>query len=673
METNAELPSPLTTDKRPPSPIKEESGSKPGIDKSKGKPVTDKAGIDGPTLGRKKIEAVLEIVEQVVGRRAGTPVKSDGPGGPGGPDGSEKAAAALTNPCREAIIDYLCEAFDWRELLPATKDDEEPEWTAEEKVSGKKATDAISSDKGVAPIIGSISTVGLQIFRDIQEKSRDPESLRDFICTKVAATIGEFERNREGSPEQCTDLLFLPLNRFVPPSGVQNNLDFVAGLRGYLDTQRKDQRELGWWATVGALGGWLGRAAQKPAKRHAVWYLHEVLRNPPTNAKTVDSVASTMTSILDDLADDNSDGLRVCNRIHALAIAGEIASTVTIQTDKKRSDTATNLFQEALGQVPQNPVASGLILAAMANIISNWRFISNEVAGNDIGKDFPIGKDWVMFMAAVAGTIGTQFYDPDDYRRISATFFNAGVWALHDSVKLLSCRIAFNLLGLAWAFRKAGADTERALVEYNGLDCSVNMFGAFTDLPGKQAPGSARKLADALVSFRESLSRKGQGKDEFFRLDSSWRELGMDPQSLANNAGARIRQSITSLLSETFAATPSTAATLLLSADDRQADQQAALVTAKLVRSELTKALPENFENFANKLIALFERLQDLSKDIKGAWDVLYADMVETGPLVAAKLQSADEWREIGEACINRGVASLGDFLTDRENLQWLG
>ena len=585
---------------------------------SKAEPSKGGANVDDQEpadLKREKVEDVLRIVEG-------------------------ELSAIEDSDYRQALIEHLCNSFDWRDIIPALNDD-----------------DSLRAK----PWIGSISTLTLRAFEAIQKGAENPVTLRDLLITTMAATISELERNNEGTPEQRVDIIAMPISRFVIPKSSNGLLQYAAGIRGYLDAQfvKGD----GWRQSIAALGGWLGRTPFSEPKRHAVWYIHEGLVARPTEdaAKSIDAMANTMASLIDDIGGKNPSPkvLQVCNRIHALSVAADVfkggAATETSAEDQE----AGALFACLLGKTPNQPFACAKIVASIANVLPSWRYLDKAVTGelkiNSSGNDV-----WVMFLASLAGVLGVRFYPPNDYGRIGASFFNAGVWALRtNSARFQLLRILVNSLGLVWAIRKS-ENPLQALGDLNGLDCAVNLYGGLTTLSRERVPPSAKLLASVLVTARDVLAAAQQ--TEFVRLNASWKELGINPEP----TNTSLNQAVSQLLGELYGEPGE----LLLAPGTKE--DIAATVTASLVRTELGSALGnEQFLALANDASSLFERMVSLSRDLPAAWDVLYADFVENGPLVASGLMKEDEWKKLGNDCIDRSVTSLGAFLTE-ENLQWM-
>jgi hypothetical protein len=446
---------------------------------------------------------------------------------------------------------------------------------------------------------------------------------------------------------------------------------FAAALRACLDKQPQAERSEGWAQTLAGLGDWLTHSEVRDCILHGLLYYHQVLsRGMACGRRRLHVVGNNLASHLADLgrAGDDKGALRVCNRIHALSI------TAVLWGERPPEDeqvVAKGLLS-ALG-APGSPAADAATpvkaLLHMANIAGGWQYLHPAVVGASLDHDVR----WLMVLEATAGAVGTRLYPREDYPRIAAAFFNAGISVLRlGRVEWADARMGLNALGLLWSLRIAEGDAMLALADYNGLDCAVNLYGAAAQVAGLGEPTMAtlRQLASVLAPMEETLP--SQKQIEYERLRGSWRELRLRPGAAGPANPKALWTAVSELVRVCF---PKSGETIVGDDVGRSAEATATEV-ASLLRGILGEQLyQQNLEG----LLELASKVVALSADTGEAWLRLYGDLAPRendplgrGPLVEAGIVGPDEWRRLAETSTTP-VDSLGDFLARSENLSWLG
>lgn len=556
--------------------------------------------------------------------------------------------ASLPAAQRDAFLDRLADHNDWREL-------------------GRLFSMERGSRAEVEGLRGPASMLVLQVREEIRKRVDQPESLRAFLSVTLARTLFRLEQEGDGTPETRVDMVLLGLATSMSPPWTPGLLRFTAGMRGYLELQPSEARGPGWYQTIAGLGDWIGRSRNPTALRHSAFFYHQVLSaGLQASPGRIHAVANNLAGRMDDLPGGKDPRcLRVCNRLHALSVTAALSEFEAAPQDDA---VAERLWASLAGKTPAHPLKAAQVLLTMAHVPYSWRHLDAEVVGADIDHS----DDWMVVIEAAAGALGCRLYGPEDHHRIAATLFNAGVSAhRYNPKESVLLRAVLNCLGLLWAMRKSGADPVRGLVEYNGLDCGVNLFGALADLRTARTMRTTQRLAALLVAQRPSLPREQQL--EFLRLEGAWKELGFAPSRADASERDSLEASALALLDEVLGSDSWPTASL-----NAEADDEASLATAAIVRRVCHAEMGGAFDALMDDLLALADRVGAMSQDMQDTWNRLYGDLADKpsalgkGPLVAAGLMSEQEWIQLALEAVNTRVRSLAPLLS-AENLDWLG
>lgn len=159
--------------------------------------------------------------------------------------------------------------------------------------------------------------------------------------------------------------------------------------------------------------------------------------------------------------------------------------------------------------------------------VSLGRLLTMLDAMNTIGvewNDHPLTQATMFAVASVARAargIGD---------RTASSFFNSGVSLLRqqrnfaDRAKAAKARALLNLLGLCWALQ-LNAGLRDAMVAGDGLDCTVNLFGAIIELNTAELRQDIVRLVDSLRQFVDDAATDAAG--DYERLHGAWERLGI--------------------------------------------------------------------------------------------------------------------------------------------------
>lgn len=404
------------------------------------------------------------------------------------------------------------------------------------------------ADAPIAPFSGSYEEVALQGTMALRQHSMDARYLYALRIAvgPLAEAVQRFE-DAGYSPERQVDLLVHlfagePVYRRGRPSCNDQFREFMARLRALLASQTEGRDALGFMETQVNLITWYGSSQKDPQKERClacgVELGLELLRRMVATTSTaggknaqaarmLERTANSLAGWLDDLMVHRGDEEKMAkgpgaqlNALHALATVASLWQESGVAWDEPASKLLT-----ALGCRAEIANAGGMARAFlfMANIPPAWRFLSPLFSPQDIPDLSPRYRTAVLaFISAVMRARFNTHKDADD---IPAALFNVGVdvtlltrstGGLSRGVRL---RILANGLGLWWALSRA-RDEGSVVGRLHGGDCTVNLFGALTDLASDDLIPilkQVRALGDALHSRLEENDR--------FRLENSYREI----------------------------------------------------------------------------------------------------------------------------------------------------
>ena len=528
---------------------------------------------------------------------------------------------------------------------------------------------------------GGLDQVMAQTQATVKELAGTPAVLRSFLSSVLAPTLQRFERQSTATPEELVDLVLMPLaSHFTPrDEGVRH---FVAELRNCMDKQALDDRKEGWYQTIAAMGDWLGELTDSAESCHqAIAYYHGVLCACQTlSPRRIGVVANNMAGRLD-LLSDHAETRRVCNRLHALSVIASFKDSPPLEDDE-RGDMVVQLFRRfgfaGASEDISKPMAFSHVVLTMANVSNAWINLDATVTGKDGATEHD--EDWLALISALAGTLGAVLNPPEDYRRIAATLFNAGVCfsRLTDTKSMperqsADSRVVLNALGLVWALRKSNGDMPVALSEMNGLSCTVNLFGALlksgTSLTQDRLV-QLRNFARSVQSWRPNIPFEEQL--DYRRLDSAWEKLHLGTIDASEPVPhGQFVEHLQALFSSFFDRNWQD----LFSLDE----EKAAYATAEIAGKTLSYALGSDaMTGFCGELLELAMRLSDIASKADGTtWVPFYTGRTGTdalssyeGPLVESGVLDAEQWDSVLKSS-NISTPSLYHVLRN-ENLGWI-
>ncbi|MBF0625229.1 MAG: hypothetical protein HQL82_10530 [Magnetococcales bacterium] len=537
-----------------------------------------------------------------------------------------------------------------------------------------------------APLEGDKSMVMLQTRAYAQQLYSDPGRLMDFFAHAVAPAIGRLENNRLGTPEELVDILLGALagRRFPGTvlgdcSGVSN---LLAGLRGILETQNKNERSAGYYTSRGAVGQWLNQVDDGAlgCRRRAVFYYHEMLSLGPIALQDVNlfgMVANNMVGTLANYWRDRPNELQgqLLSRLQALAVAGQLHGQKGHDPDK--DSMAGSLFKALGMEASQQAFDVARALMVVANVPSSWLNVAPEVLGRE--KEARHGEDWMALMSCSASLVRMAFNQPKDWDDISASLFNAGVALARERQSamagagrqaIVAAQVALNATGLVWALAR-GKDWEQILATLNGLDCAVNLFGTLANWQQAPVLNTARntmtRLASGLLGVSANLAQRQQA--EFVRLQGSWDQLGIAPRAIIRSPQDLLND-LDELLKTLKIAFPGHAG---LMGDDKAYMQW--MVGVGTMLSGLLESVygADKYRELADDLLGLLNALVRHSSDLETAWRKLYGEIAEiaepnpekgeeirnhSGPLVMMGDMTRAEWVELAATAIDQSLAN---------------
>ena len=565
---------------------------------------------------------------------------------------------------------------------------------------------------------GDVNLVAAQAGFLAAQVRGDTEALRRLLLQTIAPTITRLEEAGEGTPERRLDAVIHVLAARPPAECTRMLREFVAGLRGYLGRQEKNDRRSGFYQTFGALGDLLNGPDEQACKLQAGFYYHEVaseiylrwedegfaqseiyerLRNAMHNMATQIEVSLSRRQAEgsgdEGHAEDAPPAARARSRrarqlhqtvtgLRRVAAAMEI---VRSDLDSPQARYCADLFRQAwIGRSPAGRQSGALAWVRYARLADYLMLVPGTWRGVE-------GCEWlqIAYMEALAGLV--RLTDPESHSRVGAAFFNAGVSLLRleesSQTNYVLARCLLNALGLWWAVHLCSEGLLEALVEYDALDCAVNLLGAGHELdPDPQERSDWSRLAGMIVGFERALPDKHV---DFFRIRRSTQHLGgsIPPQGIP--AGKSDIENATAVILRR----------LLARWDDLELrewpGEDPDVKTAGIVRETFRRlAPPDRRAKWLEGLTQPIERLMDYvlppdtdpgevfrevyrelaGKNLAGPEPAVHSgtggmpsqrpglELIGKGPFVAAGVISDRQWLDIAAEAV-RPVERLGDHV----------
>lgn len=532
------------------------------------------------------------------------------------------------------------------------------------------------------PLTGSVQDATIQALLEIQRRKLDPVSLHEWLRGSVVATLRQWERSGQASPEQRVDLMLMALARELKPRCSSSLRRLLAGMRGHLLTQAPEARGEGFFRTWAGLGEFLGPAGEECVPQ-ACFYYHEVLSellqrraSEPALRTIVRGAANNLTSLLDDLAPPDQTvgalaGPPVLNRLHALAAVFEPAR---VREPTATVEAMSILLGAAFDQVYAQDYSP--VLTTMMNVPAAWRTLHPQVRGDipDWGEPTPWSR--IAYMEACAGVLRAGMVGPEDYDDISSGFFNAGVSFARQGREAGGDEAARWMqtlcpaVGLWWAVHLASTVNE-ALTRLHGLQCAVNLFGGASDLAWDEpSRDSLAMLARVLRTYRTPTL-----ENRFFQMSSAFRQLGIgegEGEGEATAPLANLRTAASEAV-QTIAAHRRLEWPRGVTSGPRDLGRIATFIRGAFQLYRGDDALEHN----ADLIARLLRKLADVRKSLESALPTYYGDLAGDpergipgrGPLVEAGILTGEQWSDLASKSIEN-PPSLADWVA--QNLDWV-
>lgn len=386
------------------------------------------------------------------------------------------------------------------------------------------------------PFVSSPSDAVLEAANSVRRSRFELQRLAAVIRYSLAPTLRLWEDGGTATAEQQADFLLGPLSEHAPrPKPLAALTQFGTRLWRLLETQADSDRDSGYWKTVRGFGDFFIRAKGRDTlalASHAYILLIKAqapFAQDPEAAKLVAGAANNLVSLLDDLA-------------------GKSPSVTVLQA----------MFSAGLLRVRAADVAEGRHglkrgsrRGGVLDDLGNTPTLFQAVPG-DSHKRRHLRQAWFCARTGAERAVRRRPGE-EDARDVASAFFNAGVALLTGGYRrqseAVTARIVLNALGFWWAAHLAGDDEARALGDYNGGDCAVNLLGAMTDMDvtvlDRFRQRTLQSLWAALVSRRSLLE-----SSDFKRMEASARKMQLESPSGLTPASSSLRAAASAFLAE---------------------------------------------------------------------------------------------------------------------------
>lgn len=321
----------------------------------------------------------------------------------------------------------------------------------------------------IEEIPGDVDDVELLVARRM-ERGMTLEEVADFIRTSLATTIDRLEQRREGTPERRTDIIvraLKPLQDFPESAGLG------CELMRYMQTQPIEQRLPGYYDTIDDIGA-LVRAGGDEYRLKGVFITHVVLngmrtlvvRSPEVfNRQALGIVSNSafrLASMLSGIFNDRKEqpGERasaVLRNLQAISVATTPVLSITANGPE---------LVQILGFETSHPLEFLTALEDMGSVGPAW-------------QRSRVGQARLTAMSGIIGALAVR------KEAAVSRIFNAGIPLVFEdqahptsSEALIRAQLLTNTIGIRLALF-FGEELFIALTQFSGLNCAVNLIGAF--------------------------------------------------------------------------------------------------------------------------------------------------------------------------------------------------
>ncbi len=273
-------------------------------------------------------------------------------------------------------------------------------------------------------------------------------------------------------------------------------------------------------------------------------------------------------------------------------------------------------------------------------------------------------------VALVAGMSAIKFV-PERHHRVPANFFNAGVDLLRRTDRRRECviraRVIVNALGLLWSLKRAN-NISIGLVDQEGIDCAVNLLGAFSEgvVVSHWAAGEVfPRIATAFIFLGNQMG--GKVEIESHRIQGSLRTMG-EESATYSDVVSRLRKPVAAEALSTM--TRAAIAEMSAEVSDSLLDSTQGIWSAAFAQP-LRRLLGECFgddpiDSHLSDVEIMIRGVVVGSRDLPAYWIQKYGDWrtVHNNPLVEAGLLKDSEWLQL-EAKSQQSCSSAASALDE--------
>lgn len=486
-------------------------------------------------------------------------------------------------------------------------------------------------------ISGSLEDVELIVRLRIDQGLAQIEVV-NFIRTSLAPTIDRLERRHEGTPERRSDIITKALE---PLQGSPEAANLGCDLMRYMQTQLTEQRLAGYYNTIDDISS-IVRAGGGEYRLEGVFISHVVLdgmRSLVANARIEFSrsalgivsnsayrLATVLSSIFNERQEKPDAGtILVMRDLQAISAA----TTPVLPIDLADSARLAHI----LGFQTRQPIEFLTALEDMGSVGLAWQRTR-------------IGESRLVAMSAITAALADK--------KVNATsrMFNAGIpLAIGDqarpnpSEKTVRGRLLINTIGLRLALL-FGENLLTALTQFSGLNCGVNLVGAF--VPYQRMPDAIASvkqefvpLIQDILDLTNSPALQGLGAQtdpSLARLAAAGGILKLPPETQSNFDlfQQNIERALDSLrpTMDVFTSLDN----LLLDAAQfiTRLFDSVLVVDESEDLEELVEGVVQSRENADRVLIERYTKYASSAENVVGR-----------GPFVAAEVTTLEEWNEV--------------------------
>lgn len=520
------------------------------------------------------------------------------------------------------------------------------------------------------PITGSLAEITTAVMVRVRDLSDNRPALRAFYGGTLAATIRRLVGEDIGPVDRHVDLVLDPLRRFgVSPNGCSSSLiEFARGLRAHLDNKPAVEWDGNVIITLVNVGNFVGLREGRECIILGSYYFHEAVtfylglareeQLTPRDRSQVRIAASNSANLID-----------VLRRIRGLQVDEHPQSLSTRYALKRISAAMSSLVSDA----PEDELrlAAHVIDELFGGPLTSlrWPIVIDDMASSPTAW-LTEGRDHADLAILEAAASLARIAIEKRRHEAPSTFYNTGVSVLRlvDSDLQLSRRTAesirarLNGLGLWWALETAHElplpqSLIVALRDYDGLECAVNLFDAWTTLsPDPARLSTLDQLGRTILHSQPLLASEVH---RFFQIENSFRALELTTGEPTGDLNVRVLQDLV--------------AALLDESPLSLREPDPVLRTAQLVTEGVLELFggPALIRPRVERLVELLQQIEEESRKPLENLKVYYQPMAATGALVASGLIDREEWERTANLAAPEGV-TLVDLLRTDTSFAWM-